>query len=133
MKNVVIQGEDSRKLTELLVTYLSDTGAKSVVLVSRSGFILSQAGDFSGVNVNSLAVLATAGLSSTQALASALGEKKFAATSYQGTHQNLHIHSIMPEAFIVAIADTGITSSVVRLYSREISNDLIPILNSIFA
>lgn len=132
MDNIIIDPKDGQRIKELLVTYLADSGVRSVLLVSQSGFILGYAGDFSNIDKNSLAVLASAGVSSTQALAATLGERKFAATSYQGAHQNLHIHILSEKAFLAAVADTSVTSSVVRLYSRELTKELQPIINRIY-
>jgi len=133
MDNIVLNPQDVVKLKSYLQSFTSDSGVQAAILVSRSGFVITRAGEFGQVDPNSLAVISAAGVSSTQALASTIGEKKFPAISYQGTFQNLHIQVITEKAFVIALAASSVTSSVVRLYARELTKDMLPIIERIFA
>ena len=130
--NIIIEPHDGRRLKELLEIFIADSGVRAALLVSRSGFALCRAGDFSDVDVSTLGVLSSAAASSTQALANILREKEFAATTYQGTHTNMHIQVISEKSFLVALADPSVTSTVVRLYTRELTKELLPIVHRLF-
>jgi len=133
MQNTIIEPEDSRALKSILESFLRDSGARAALLINRNGFILARAGDFAGTDPTSLAVLASGSLSSTQALAKIIGEKEFAAATHQGKHTNVHISIVSDKSFIAAVADSGITASVVRLYAREAIKDFEPILAKVFS
>ncbi|RKZ28886.1 hypothetical protein DRQ36_09770 [bacterium] len=128
MANIIINEQDKQRFEIILSDFLKDSGARTVILVDKSGFVLSKAGDFAGIDAQSLAVLASGSYASTQALAKLIGELEFSAAFHQGKRSNVHISLIANYAILVAIFDASITVGVIRLYARETSKKLEPLI-----
>jgi len=129
MQNIVITAEDKQRLESILAGFLEDSGARNVLLVDRGGFVIMRWGDFTGVDPQSLAVLASGSFASTHALAQHIGEKEFSAAFHQGKQSNVHLSIIAEYALLVAIFDATATVGMIRLYAREAAKKLEPIIS----
>jgi len=122
--NTTITDKDKKIFETTLGNFLKNSGARTVLLVDRNGFILHRAGDFKSIDAQSLAVLAVSEYASTQALARTIGEEEISAVFHQGKKNHVHISMIAKTAMIVTVFSSNITVSMVRLSAREASKTL---------
>ncbi|MCK5832569.1 roadblock/LC7 domain-containing protein [bacterium] len=129
--NIIIYEIDKIKLETVLAGFIEESGARLAMLVGKSGVILSRKGDFSGVELQSLAALTAGSFASTQALAKVVGEKEFLGVFHQGKRSNIYISLVADFGILVAVFDVSTTVGMIRLCAREATKKLEPIIAEI--
>jgi predicted regulator of Ras-like GTPase activity (Roadblock/LC7/MglB family) len=113
-----IGADDLERFQQLLSTYLTETHARCVVLVDRTGRLLATAGDTGGFDQISFASLAAADFAASDQLAALLGEPEFASLYHHGDRQSMFLADLGGWAILVMLFDAGTTLGLVRLRSR---------------
>ncbi|PIP49300.1 MAG: hypothetical protein COX13_04815, partial [Caldiserica bacterium CG23_combo_of_CG06-09_8_20_14_all_35_60] len=86
--------EEMKKIEDYFGEYLSESEAKDIVLLNKSGELLVKTGDITSDVAVTVSALAAGVFSATNELARILGEKEFAVTFHQGQEMNIHISMI---------------------------------------
>ncbi len=126
--NIIIYEPDKIKLESVLSSFIEESGARLSMLVTKNGMILSRKGDYTGVDIQSLAALTAGTFASTQALAKVVGEKEFLGVFHQGKRNNIYISLISDFGILVAVFDISVTVGIIRLSAREAAKKLEPII-----
>ncbi|OQX89192.1 MAG: hypothetical protein B6D65_04460 [candidate division Zixibacteria bacterium 4484_93] len=126
--DIIIYREEQFQIDEILKNFLKNSGSKTVLLITPSGFTISRQGNIPGVNIESLAVLSAGTFASTREIARLIGEEEFTVLFHQGKRYNIHFSLIVKDVIFVAIFENTTTIGMVRLFARETAKSLEKIL-----
>jgi predicted regulator of Ras-like GTPase activity (Roadblock/LC7/MglB family) len=123
----------SREVTEAvereMAAYVKASRANCVVLLSKSGHLVSQSGYVSNFNLQSIAALIGGIFTSTQALARLVQEDKFKVMFQEGQKWNVYF-CLLSEQFILAtIFDKSTVIGMIRHAAAEAEKALQPYLD----
>jgi predicted regulator of Ras-like GTPase activity (Roadblock/LC7/MglB family) len=125
-----VNSEDLRRLDEVLNTFVGETHVRCVLLLDRTGRLLTTAGDVGGLDGTSFASLAAADFSASDQLAVLLGEQEFSALYHAGDKSSMYLADVGGGAAVLATMFDGRTTlGMVRLKSKTI----LPELTALFA
>ena len=121
MHEVAIHEDTARRISAVLSTFLSDSGAADVLLIDRSGQLLAQGDTTRSLDMVSLCALAAGAFSSTAAMARLLGEPEFTMLFHQGIKENIHVTAVDEASILLATFGSRTTVGMVRLFAKEAS------------
>src|SRR5438046_6869550 len=90
LTNLIISDHELDTITNALNKLMSDTSATSVMLLDKSGQVVSSQGTSTKRNVTSLGALLAGAFSSSRYVAELLVEKDFRIIFQTGLHENFH-------------------------------------------
>lgn len=128
---LVFYEDDVEKIDEYLDSFLERSKANCVLLIDVEGHLVTKKGFTQTLDTTSIAALVAGSFASTRALAQNLGEKEFSVIFHQGENENIHISLVSDRCLIVIIFDDRTTIGMVRLYAKEVTEDLSTVLNAI--
>ena len=111
-----------------LTTYVTEAGARLVLLMTPAGQVLAQSGFARAVDVMSAAALGAAIMASTAELARELGQPPFAAVNHQGQRHGVFLSSLATGRGSVVglvVYDLDVSSvGLVQLFFEQLAADL---------
>jgi len=131
LQPVVIYEEDDRELSERLDAFLRASRASLVILIDRSGQVISQRGYTKQRPAEELAAMAAAAFAATEQVAHIIGENSFSVMFHEGEEQNVHLSVVGENALMLTAFDDRTTLGLVRLYAGEATDALLPICHRI--
>ena len=122
-------------LTEEAVAYISaildnnllEAGASCALLVDRSGNLIANRGDPSGLDVVALAALSAANYGVTEEIARLVGEDNFSLLFHKGKNENVHYSKVGEDFFLITIFNKDTSLGLMRLKTAKVARDLMPI------
>ena len=135
--NIVITKNDLEKIDHCLNRMISSTFAHCVLLIHRSGQLISHfgqipGGETPGIDILSLSVLTAANFGATAEIARLLGEKEFTLLFHKGRSENVYFSAIGEHVIMVTLFDDKTSLGLIRLQIHKITDELSKILSSIF-
>lgn len=124
--------EDFWAINTILQTLLQAASARSVMLIDKTGQLVSSIGEPPGFDVTSFASLTAADFAANQQLAEMVGESDFATLVHQGSNESLYLQMIANRVILVVLFDRKTSLGLVRLKSRRSGEDLLSVLNRLF-
>ena len=116
---VAIHEDTERRISGVLLNFLTESAATDALLIDRSGQLLAQGGGARPLDTVSLSALAAGAFSSTAAMARLLGESEFTMLFHQGIKENIHVIAVDEDAILLATFDSRTTVGMVRLFAKE--------------
>ncbi|HEY9843799.1 MAG: roadblock/LC7 domain-containing protein [Candidatus Sericytochromatia bacterium] len=123
LSSLVITPEGIQRITALLNELQSETNAKSILLVEKSGQHLAMVGEESP-HVMALAALVVGAFSSTREIARLLGEAEFKTMFQQGSKLNIFISSLESQDLITVIFDERTTLGMIKLKTQQMTTKI---------
>ncbi len=106
-----------------------DTGARSILLLSDSGYLIEIIGDTEGLNTSSIGALVAANFLATAEIARLLGDASVFKASYQeGPDYNIYAYRINRETLMVVIFGAESKGGLVRYYTKKTADKIAPLL-----
>ena len=130
--NIVITKRDLEKIDHCLNRMISATLAHCVLLIHRSGQLISHLGNMPGIDIFSLSALTAANFGATAEIARLLGEKEFTLLFHKGKNENVYFSAIGEHVIMVTLFDDKTSLGLIRLQIHKIIDELSEILSSIF-
>ncbi|HEY7728993.1 MAG TPA: roadblock/LC7 domain-containing protein [Candidatus Eisenbacteria bacterium] len=124
--------EDFWAINTILQALIQNASARSVMLIDKTGQMVSSIGEPPGFDVTSFASLAAADFAANQQLAEMVGEKDFATLVHQGANESLYLHLIANRVILVVLFDRKTSLGLVRLKARRAGEELLSVLNRLF-
>jgi predicted regulator of Ras-like GTPase activity (Roadblock/LC7/MglB family) len=124
----VITKEDIKSIDELFSQYLVDSQAKDIILLNKSGELLSKSGAVTRESAVAVSALVAGVFSATNELAKLLGEREFTLTFHQGKETNIHISVVDPLILLAIIFDNKVPIGAIKFWAKKISGSIKPIL-----
>ncbi len=128
---LVFYRDDVDRINVVLEEFLKLSGAKSNILIDKEGHAVTQAGEVSSVDVDTLSALVAASFAATREMARLLGEEEFTILSHQGKNDHIQLTLIADRCIMCTMFDDRTTVGMVRLYAAEASKKLHRIFESI--
>ena len=130
--NIIITKEDLKKINFFLNQVISNSLAYSVLLIDRSGQLITQCGNTLDIDVISLSALTAANFGATAEIAKILGEEEFTLLFHKGKRENVYFTAIGEHVIMVTLFDDKTSLGLIRLRINQIADELLKILISIF-
>jgi predicted regulator of Ras-like GTPase activity (Roadblock/LC7/MglB family) len=128
--DLVIYQEQIDDIERTLRRLIKDAQAKCVLLVDKDGHLITRQGFTQSLDTTALAALLAGSFASTQEIARLVGEPEFSVLFHQGKKDHIHITLVGERSILAVIFDDRTTIGMVRLYAKEIAEDLNQILSS---
>lgn len=132
-KSVSIFEEDYWAINQQLSYLLRSTNALIVLLIDKTGQVITSAGDLSRLDVPSFASLQAADVAATSQLASLIGEKEFGTLFHQGRRDSIYVALVNNNIILVVIFDDRATLGLVRVRVKAVGEQIAHIFERIFA
>jgi predicted regulator of Ras-like GTPase activity (Roadblock/LC7/MglB family) len=130
--NWAVFDEEFSTMTVILQTLMRSGGARSAMLVDKTGQLINSVGEPPGFDVISFSSLAAADFSANEMLASMIGEKDFSTLVHQGTNHSLFLSKIATGIILVVIFDKKTSLGLVRLKARRAAEELVLVLEKVY-
>jgi predicted regulator of Ras-like GTPase activity (Roadblock/LC7/MglB family) len=127
-----LREEDAQRIQALLTAFLAEAGARTTLLVDRTGQTLATAGEPPAFDEVAFASLTAADFSANDQLARLLGESEFGALVHQGERESLYLADVARRVILVVLFDTRTTLGLVKLRVRGTVARLSDLFEDIF-
>ncbi len=121
---IVLTEDEIKKIDNIFGEYLTESEAKDIVLLNKSGELLAKSGDITSDVAVTVSALAAGVFSATNELARILGEKEFTITFHQGQETNIHISLITQSILLSVIFDNRAPVGAIRFWAKKIGNSV---------
>jgi predicted regulator of Ras-like GTPase activity (Roadblock/LC7/MglB family) len=125
--------EDARRIQQLLAAFLADSGARTAMIVDRTGQLVATVGEAPVFDATVFATLTAADFSANDQLARMLGEPEFGALFHQGERESMYLADVARRVILVVLFDTRTTLGLVKLKVRPTVLALTGAFNEMFA
>lgn len=124
--------EDARRINEILSAFLGDAGARTALIVDRTGQLIATVGEAVQFDPTAFASLTAADFSANDQLARMLGEPEFGALFHQGERESMYLADIARRVILVVLFDTSTTLGLVKLRVRTAAQQLNQVFTEMF-
>ncbi len=124
--------DDAQRIEHLLGGFLTESGARTAILVDRVGQTLATVGEPPTFDPVAFASLTAADFSANDQLARLLGEDEFGALFHQGERESLYLADVARRVILVVLFDTRTTVGLVKLRVRPVVRDLDALFQEMF-
>ena len=125
--------DDARRIQQLLAQFLADSGARTALIVDRTGQLVATVGEAPTFDPTAFATLTAADFSANDQLARMLGEPEFGALFHQGERESMYLADIARRVILVVLFDTRTTLGLVKLRVRAAVLELNSVFTDMFA
>lgn len=101
-----------------------ETGARAVLLIEKSGQLVTAQGQTSTLDTLSLAALISGSFASTRALARLLGEKNFKSLFQQGKTESIFVLQLETTDLVAVVFGEGVTVGLVKFKAQQLLDKL---------
>ena len=124
LTNLIISDHELDTIANALTKLMSGTSATSVMLLDKSGQVVSSQGTSTKRNATSLGALLAGAFSSSRHVAELLGEKDFRTIFQQGVHENIYTTMVEDQWLLVIVFDKLTHIGLVKVLSKRASEEL---------
>jgi predicted regulator of Ras-like GTPase activity (Roadblock/LC7/MglB family) len=124
--------EDLKVITGLMSGLLRETSVRSLILVDRTGQIVTNVGEAPEFDTQAFASLTAADFSANDQLAKMIGEHEFSSLFHQGEKESMYLADVARRVILVALFDNQTTLGLVRLKVRATVEELTRVFEDMF-
>jgi predicted regulator of Ras-like GTPase activity (Roadblock/LC7/MglB family) len=124
LTNLIISDHELALISNVLYKLMNDTSSSSVMLLDKSGQVVTTQGSRTKRNATSLGALLAGAFSSSRHVAELLGEKDFRTIFQQGVHENIYTTMIEDQWLLVIVFDKLTHIGLVKVLSKKASDEL---------
>ncbi len=128
-RDLVIHEDQIEQIDKALIRLIKGAEAKCALLVDKDGYLITRQGFTHSLDTTALSALLAGSFASTKEIARLVGEPEFSVLFHQGRKDHIHLCLIGERTILAVIFDDRTTIGMVRLYAKEISEDLARILS----
>ncbi len=118
-------------LDDVLSALIRESGALTVLLVTRQGTVFAQSGDTSYMNTTAMAALVAGMFSATREVARMVGEDQFSILLQQGERRHIHISLVAGETMMIVIFEDHSRTGMIRHACRRAAEQLATLIPSL--
>ncbi|HET9919548.1 MAG TPA: roadblock/LC7 domain-containing protein [Ktedonobacteraceae bacterium] len=133
LTNLVISDRELAIITTSLNKLMNDTNATSVMLIDKSGQVITNLGNGVRRNATTLGALLAGAFSSSRHVAELLGEKDFRTIFQQGVHENIYTTMVEEQWLLVIVFDKLTHIGLVKVLSKKAADEMGRILERVRA
>jgi predicted regulator of Ras-like GTPase activity (Roadblock/LC7/MglB family) len=127
--DLVIYEDQIEEIDKELIKLIKGAEAKCALLVDKDGYLITRQGFTHSLDTTALSALLAGSFASTKEIARLVGEPEFSVLFHQGKRDHIHLCLIGERTILAVIFDDRTTIGMVRLYAKEVSEDLAKILS----
>ncbi|MBO0779767.1 MAG: roadblock/LC7 domain-containing protein [Ktedonobacteraceae bacterium] len=131
LTNLVISDRELATISALLLKLMNDTNATSVLLLDKSGQVVTVQGRGPRRDVTTLGALLAGVFSSSREVARLLDEKDFRNIFQQGVQENIYTSMVEEQWLLVIIFDKLTHIGLVKVLSKKAADELGRILERV--
>ncbi len=121
---VVFTEDELKEIDNYFGEYIVESEARDIVLLNKSGELLSKSGDITSDVAVTVSALAAGVFSATNELARILGEREFTVTFHQGQETNIHVSLVTSTVLLAMIFDNRAPIGAIRFWAKKIGNNV---------
>ncbi len=123
-ENLILYEEEISRIDKVLSRLIKGAEAKCALLVDKDGHLITRQGFTHSLDTTALAALLAGSFASTREIARLVGEPEFSVLFHQGKRDHIHISLVGERTILVVIFDDRTTIGMVRLYAKEVGDEL---------
>jgi len=123
---------DAGRIQHVLDQLLRDAGARTAMIVDRTGQMLATGGEAPSFDPIAFASLTAADFSANDQLARMLGENEFGYLFHQGDKESLYLADVARRVILVVLFDNRTTLGLVKLRVRGVVETLSALFTEMF-
>jgi predicted regulator of Ras-like GTPase activity (Roadblock/LC7/MglB family) len=124
--------EDYWAINTILQELLKNSNAASVLLLDKTGQLISSLGEPPQFDMHSFASLCAADFEANAQLATLIGEKDFSTLYHQGSNESMYLARVEQNIILVILFDRRTTLGLVRLRAKKAVDNLETVLRRLF-
>ncbi|MEO7020247.1 MAG: roadblock/LC7 domain-containing protein [Ktedonobacteraceae bacterium] len=124
LTNLIISDRELTTISATLSKLMSDTSATSVMLLDKSGQVITSQGARTRQNATALGALLAGTFSSSRQVAELLGEKDFRTIFQQGVNENIFTTMVEEQWLLVIVFDKLTHIGLVKILSKKAADEL---------
>ncbi len=133
LTHLVISESELGNIARLLGRLAQETGAGQVLLLDKSGQLISSQGEDSQRDLVALGALLAGAFSSSRQVAEIFGEQDFRNILQQGVHESIYTSLIGEHWLLVVVFDKQTHVGLVKVLARRSSEELTAVLDRVLA
>lgn len=133
LTNLVVSESELGNIARVLGRLTLDTGGSHVLLLDKSGQLISAQGQVGQRDIISLGALLAGAFSSSRQVAEILGEKDFRAILQQGVYESIYSSLIGEQWLLVVVFDKQTHVGLVKVLARKACDELERVLERVRA
>ncbi len=124
--------EDYWAISTTLQELLKNSNATSVILLDKTGQLISSVGDEPRFDMYSFASLCAADFEANAQLAKLIGEKDFSTLYHQGSNESMYLARVERDIILVILFDKKTTLGLVRLRTKKAVESLASVIRGLY-
>ena len=124
--------EDYWAINTILQELLKNSNAASVLLLDKTGQLISSLGEPPQFDMHSFASLCAADFEANAQLAILIGEKDFSTLYHQGSNESMYLARVEQNIILVILFDKRTTLGLVRLRAKKAVDNLETIIKRLY-
>lgn len=124
--------EDYWAINTILQELLKNSNSASVILLDKTGQLISSLGEPPQFDMHSFASLCAADFEANAQLAVLIGEKDFSTLYHQGSNESMYLARVEQNIILVILFDKRTTLGLVRLRAKKAVDNLDTVLKRLY-
>ncbi|HEY5133186.1 MAG TPA: roadblock/LC7 domain-containing protein [Candidatus Krumholzibacteriaceae bacterium] len=124
--------EDYWAINTILQELLKNSNSSSVVLLDKTGQLISSLGDPPQFDLHGFASLCAADFEANAQLAVLIGEKDFSTLYHQGSNESMYLARVEQHIILVILFDKRTTLGLVRLRAKKAVDNLETVIRRLY-
>jgi predicted regulator of Ras-like GTPase activity (Roadblock/LC7/MglB family) len=124
--------EDYWAINTILQELLKNSNSSSVVLLDKTGQLISSLGDPPQFDLHGFASLCAADFEANAQLAVLIGEKDFSTLYHQGSNESMYLARVEQNIILVILFDKRTTLGLVRLRAKKAVDNLETVIRRLY-
>jgi predicted regulator of Ras-like GTPase activity (Roadblock/LC7/MglB family) len=124
LTNVVVSEGEIGNIARVLGRLTLDTGASHVLLLDKSGQLISAQGPAGQRDIIALGALLAGAFASSRHVAEILGERDFRSILQQGVQESIYTNLVGEQWLLVVVFDKQTHTGLVKVLARKAAEDL---------
>ena len=130
--NFKVFEEDYWAINTILQELLKNSNSSSVLLLDKTGQLISSLGDPPQFDLHSFASLCAADFEANAQLAVLIGEKDFSTLYHQGSNESMYLARVEQNIILVILFDKRTTLGLVRLRAKKALDNLSTVIRRLY-
>ena len=124
--------EDYWAINTIMKELLSNSNSASVLLLDKTGQLISSVGEEPDFDMHSFASLCAADFEANAQLAQLIGEKDFSTLYHQGSNESMYLARVEKDIILVVLFDKRTTLGLVRLRVKKAVDSLATVIRRLY-
>jgi len=124
--------EDYWAINTIMKELLSNSNSASVLLLDKTGQLISSVGEEPDFDMHSFASLCAADFEANAQLAKLIGEKDFSTLYHQGSNESMYLARVEKDIILVVLFDKRTTLGLVRLRVKKAVDNLATVIRRLY-